>query len=65
MTVIDGATNNTTNVNVPVMAGLDPNFIAVNPTTNQIYVVAGPGSNPVRGHGDVDGAVTPEPISCR
>ena len=44
VTVIDGATNNTTTVNVPVMAGLDPNFIAVNPTTNQIYVVAGSGS---------------------
>ena len=65
VTVIDGATNNTTNVNVPVMAGLDPNFIAVNPTTNQIYVVAGSGSNPVHDDGDVDGAVTPEPISCR
>ena len=34
MTVIDGATNNTTTV----AAGNRPDAVAVNPVTNQIYV---------------------------
>ena len=34
MTVIDGATNNTTTVAV----GNDPDAVAVNPNTNKIYV---------------------------
>ena len=34
MTVIDGATNNTTSVAV----GLGPGAVAVNSTTNKIYV---------------------------
>ncbi len=35
VTVIDGATNNTTTVSV----GQDPYAVAVNPVTNKIYVV--------------------------
>ena len=42
MTVIDGATNNTTTVPV----GTEPSAVAVNPNTNQIYV-ANPYSNNV------------------
>ena len=43
MTVIDGATNNTTTVAV----GTNPFAVAVNPVTNQIYVVNG-GSVPMQ-----------------
>jgi YVTN family beta-propeller protein len=42
VTVIDGATNGTTNVTV----GSDPDAVAVNPVTNQVYV-ANEGSNSV------------------
>src|ERR1017187_5552464 len=41
VTVIDGATNNTTTVNV----GVYPYAVAVNPATNQIYVVNNCGNN--------------------
>ncbi|MGB8864085.1 MAG: YncE family protein, partial [Candidatus Sulfotelmatobacter sp.] len=54
VTVIDGATNNTTNVAV----GTDPFAVAVNPVTNQIYVVNG-GSVPMQSPASVtviDGA---------
>ena len=45
MTVIDGATNNTTTVAV----GTNPVAVAVNPNTNQIYVVNSGGyPQPVR-----------------
>ena len=43
VTVIDGATNNTSTVNVD----LNPAWLAVNQVTNQIYV-ANSGSNTVR-----------------
>jgi YVTN family beta-propeller protein len=38
VTVIDGATNNTTTVAVGTGPGTGPSAMAVNPTTNQIYV---------------------------
>jgi DNA-binding beta-propeller fold protein YncE len=41
VTVIDGATNNTTTV----AAGTDPGAVAVNPNTNQIYVVNNDSNN--------------------
>ncbi len=42
VTVIDGSTLQTTSVNV----GIDPNAIAVNPTTNQVYVENYCGTDP-------------------
>ena len=42
VTVIDGATNDTTTVTV----GVNPQAIAVNPVTNQIYVANGCGNDP-------------------
>jgi YVTN family beta-propeller protein len=42
VTVIDGANNNTTTVNV----GVEPYAVAVNPTTNKIYVANYCGSDP-------------------
>src|SRR5271166_1613038 len=42
VTVIDGATNNTTTVNV----GVEPYAVAVNPVTNKVYVANYCGSDP-------------------
>ena len=44
MTVIDGATNNTTTVAVGTLEAL-PHAVAVNPVTNQIYVANNSSNN--------------------